>query len=52
MLKKCIGDPMSILYLESLEVNENISYEKVPTEILDLQVKKLSNKEVASVKVL
>ncbi|TMW92517.1 hypothetical protein EJD97_012944 [Solanum chilense] len=35
-----------------LEVDQNLSYEDVPVEILDLQVKKLSIKEVASVKVL
>jgi len=52
MLKKCIGDPVSILPLEGLGVNENLSYEEVPVEILDRQVKKLRNKEVASVKVL
>ena len=51
MLKKCIGDPVSILLLEGLGVNENLSYEEVPVEIFD-QVKKLRNKEVASVKVL
>ncbi|WMV24817.1 hypothetical protein MTR67_018202 [Solanum verrucosum] len=52
MLKKCIGNPMSIVPLEGLGVNENLSYEKVSGEILDCQVKKLRNKEVASVKVL
>ncbi|WMV45382.1 hypothetical protein MTR67_038767 [Solanum verrucosum] len=52
MLKKCIGDPVSTLSLEGLGVNENLSYEEVPVEILDRQVKKLRNKEVASIKVL
>ncbi|WMV18705.1 hypothetical protein MTR67_012090 [Solanum verrucosum] len=52
MLKKCIGDPVSILPLEGLGLNENLSYEEVPVEILDCQVKKLRNKEDASVKVL
>ncbi|WMV24744.1 hypothetical protein MTR67_018129 [Solanum verrucosum] len=42
----------SIVPLECLGVEENLSYEKVPVEILDRQVKKLKNKEVASVKVL
>ncbi|WMV54619.1 hypothetical protein MTR67_048004 [Solanum verrucosum] len=32
MLKKCIGDPVSILPLEGLGVNENLSYEEVPVE--------------------
>ncbi|WMV58137.1 hypothetical protein MTR67_051522 [Solanum verrucosum] len=35
-----------------LGVDESLSYEEVPFEILDRQVKKLRNKEVASVKVL
>ena len=34
-----------------LTVDENLSYEEVPMEILDQQVKNLRNKEVASVKV-
>lgn len=50
MIKKCIGNPVSILPLLGLGVDENISYEEVPFEILDPQVKRLRNKEVASVK--
>ncbi|WMV55377.1 hypothetical protein MTR67_048762 [Solanum verrucosum] len=49
MLKKCDGGPTSIIPLEGLEVKENLSYEEVPVEILDRQVKRLRNKEVASV---
>ncbi|XP_049359232.1 uncharacterized protein LOC125823913 [Solanum verrucosum] len=52
MLKKCVGDPKSMVSLEGLEVKENLSYEEVPVEILDRQVTKLRNKEVVSVKVL
>ncbi|WMV59856.1 hypothetical protein MTR67_053241 [Solanum verrucosum] len=52
MLKKCIGDPVSILPLEGLGVDEKLFYKKVPVEILDRQVKRLRNKEVVSVKVL
>ncbi|WMV30080.1 hypothetical protein MTR67_023465 [Solanum verrucosum] len=52
ILKKFIGDPLSILPLEGLWVNENLYYEEVPVEILDRQVKKLRNKEVSPVKVL
>ena len=39
MLMKCIGDPESILPIEGLGVEENISYEEVPVEIFDRQVK-------------
>ena len=52
MLKKCIGDPESILPIKGLGVKDNLSYEEVPVQILNRQVKKLRNKEVASVKVL
>ena len=52
ILKKCIGDPVSIHPIECLGVDKNLSYEKFPVENLDLQVKKLRNKDVASVKVL
>ena len=52
MLKKCIGDPESILTIEGLGVPENLSHEEVPVHILDRQVKKLRNKEMVSVKVL
>ena len=52
MLKKCIGDPESILPIEGLAVKDNLSYEEVSVQILDRQVKKLRNKEVVFVKVL
>ena len=52
MLKKCIGGPKSILPIEGLGVKNTFSYEEVHIQILDRQVKKLRNKEVASVKVL
>ncbi|KAH0706582.1 hypothetical protein KY289_011658 [Solanum tuberosum] len=39
MLKKCIGDLVSILPLEDLGVNENLSYEEVLVEILDRKVR-------------
>ncbi|WMV58081.1 hypothetical protein MTR67_051466 [Solanum verrucosum] len=50
LLKKCVGDPTSIVPLEGLGVKKNISYEEVLVEILDPYVKKLRKKEVASVK--
>ena len=52
MLKKCIGDPDSIVPIEGLGVKDKLSYEEIPVEILDLQVKGLRNKEVVSIKVL
>ena len=35
MLKKCLGDPASILPIEGLGVDEDLSYEEVPVEIID-----------------
>ena len=52
MFKKCLGDQASILPVEGLGVDENLSYEEVPLEILDRQVKQLRNKEVVTVNVL
>ena len=51
ILKKCLGDPPSILPIEGLGAEENLSYEEVLVETLDRQVKRLRNKEVATVKV-
>ena len=52
IVKKCIGDPMSILSIEGLGVNKNLSFEEFLVEILYLQVNKLRNKKVTSVKVI
>ena len=41
MLKKCIGEPEYIFPIEGLHVDKNLSYEEVPVEILDRQVKRL-----------
>ena len=52
MIKRCIGDPEYIVPIKGLDVDENPSYEEVPVEILNHQVKKLRSKDVASIKVL
>ncbi|WMV26251.1 hypothetical protein MTR67_019636 [Solanum verrucosum] len=39
LLKKCVGDPASIVPLETVAVKDNLSYEDVPIEILDRQVR-------------
>ena len=52
MLKKCLGDPSSILPVKGLGVDEDLSYEEIPIDILDRQVKRLRKKEVSIVKVL
>ncbi|WMV58213.1 hypothetical protein MTR67_051598 [Solanum verrucosum] len=45
LLKKCVGDPTSIIPLESVAVKDNHTYEDVPIEILDRQVRRLKKKK-------
>ncbi|KAH0642176.1 hypothetical protein KY285_034832 [Solanum tuberosum] len=52
MLKKCMGDPSLIIRTEDLGIKDRLSYEEIPVQILDRQVRKLRTKEVPSVKVL
>ncbi|XP_070057533.1 uncharacterized protein [Nicotiana tomentosiformis] len=52
MLKKVVGDPSLIVPVDTIEVNEYMTYEEIPVDILHRQVRKLSNKEIASVKML
>ncbi|TMW85767.1 hypothetical protein EJD97_022560, partial [Solanum chilense] len=52
MLKKCPGDPSFIIPTENVGIKDNLSYEEVPIQIFDHQVRKLRKNEVASVKVL
>ena len=52
MLRKFIGDENTIVPLQDVQIEENLSYEELPVEILDRQVKRLRNKEIASVKFL
>ena len=50
LLKKCEGDPASIVSLESVAVRDSLSYKDVPLDILERQVRWKRNKEVVSVK--
>ncbi|WMV24249.1 hypothetical protein MTR67_017634 [Solanum verrucosum] len=52
MLKKCMGDPSLIIPTENIEIKDSLSYEEIPVQILDRQVRKLRTKEVALVKIL
>ena len=52
VLKKCLSDTTSILLVEGLGFDEDLSYEEVPIQILDRQVKRLRNKEIVTLKVL
>ncbi|XP_070032169.1 uncharacterized protein [Nicotiana tomentosiformis] len=46
-----VGDPSAIVSVETIEVNKELSHEEIPVAILDRQVRKLRNKETASVKI-
>ena len=52
MLRKCVGDPTRIVPINDVQVTEKLAYDEIPIAILDRQVRRLRNKEVASVKVL
>jgi len=52
MLRKCMGDPLSIVPIEDVQITETLSYEEIPIVILDRQVRTLRTKEVSSVMVL
>ncbi|WMV46528.1 hypothetical protein MTR67_039913 [Solanum verrucosum] len=47
-----VGDPTSVVPLESVVVKDSFTYEDMLVEILDHHVRRLRNKEVALVKVL
>ncbi|XP_070002486.1 uncharacterized protein [Nicotiana sylvestris] len=52
MLYKCIGDPPRIMSVDDVQVTEQLSYEETPIAILDIQVRRLRTKDIASVKIL
>ena len=52
MLRESVGDLSHITPTEDVHVMGDLTHEEVPVDILDKQVRKLRNKEVASVKVL
>ncbi|WMV37241.1 hypothetical protein MTR67_030626 [Solanum verrucosum] len=51
LFKMCVGDPASVVPLDTMTIKDSLYYEDVPVEILDRQIRRLRNKEVASVKV-
>ncbi|XP_050937779.1 uncharacterized protein LOC103500445 [Cucumis melo] len=52
MLRKYVADLMHVVDLEPLQINENLTYEEQPVEILAREVKMLCNRGIALVKVL
>ena len=52
LLKKCVGDPASVVKLESVVVKDSLYYEDVPIDILERHIRTLKNREIALVKFL
>ncbi|XP_050207407.1 uncharacterized protein LOC126656828 [Mercurialis annua] len=52
MLRKYIPDPSHIIQPQAVEVNEELSYEEQPVEIVDTQLRKFHTKDISMVKVL
>ncbi|EOX99952.1 Uncharacterized protein TCM_009026 [Theobroma cacao] len=52
MLRKYNPDPSHVIRYETIQLQDDLTYEEQPIAILDRQVKKLRLKEVALVKVL
>ena len=52
LLKKYHPDPTHILHLEDVELDESLTYEEQPVQILDRKVKELRNKQIPLVKIL
>ena len=52
LLKKYIGYPAILVPNQNIDVQDSLSYEEIPVEILDYQIRRLRNKEVPLVKVL
>ena len=51
MLKRYHGDGNYIIHWDSVLLDENLSYEEEPFAILDIEVRKLRSREIASIKV-
>ncbi|XP_027109316.1 uncharacterized protein [Coffea arabica] len=52
MLKKYYPDPTHILQPEEIEIDEALTYEEKPVQLLDRKVKELRNKQIPLVKIL
>ncbi|TYK11969.1 ABC transporter B family member 19-like [Cucumis melo var. makuwa] len=52
MFRKYVADPTHILDFEPLQINENLSYDEQPVEILAREIKLLRNIGIALYKVL
>ena len=52
MLRKYISNPSHVLQPQSVELNEDMTFEQEPVEIVNYQVRQLRSKVILMVKVL
>ena len=52
MLKKYYPDPTHILQPKEIEIDESLTYEEKPVQLLDRKVKERRNKQILLVKIL
>ncbi|TYK27113.1 hypothetical protein E5676_scaffold478G00020 [Cucumis melo var. makuwa] len=52
MLRRYVADPTHVVNFKPLQINEDLSYEEQPVEILAIEVKMLHNRGIPLVKVL
>ena len=52
MLRKYSPDLLHVLQPQTVEINEDLSYEEYPVAIVDCQVRQLRTKDIPMVKVL
>ncbi|GAU44828.1 hypothetical protein TSUD_327100 [Trifolium subterraneum] len=51
-LRKCVSDPSHVIQSDDIQVKDNLTVETIPLRIERREVKRLRNKEIASVKVI
>ena len=51
MLRKYVSDPQQAIDFQTIEVQEDVSYEEMPTNILERKEKILRNRSIPLVKV-
>ncbi|MCI51160.1 putative retrotransposon gag protein, partial [Trifolium medium] len=51
-LRKYIADPSHVIESDDIQVKDNLTVESIPLRIEGREIKKLRNKEIASVKVI
>ncbi len=52
MLRKYILDPSHVLQPDTVELNEDLTFEEQPVAIVDYQVRQLRSKQIPMIKVL